>query len=225
MQKKHYVKGTPLVRACECAGNVEVLDQRGTTRRTRDYRAAINAYTSCVELDKKNALALSNRAVCHLRLNMFAEVIADASAAFDLFKRVSRHVLCSCTVSSLPRAQSASCVLMPLTGAQIMLPKNDGMYLSTILLYCGIFINSHTCSIYISHTCSIYIFASDVVVWRLVQAHVCVSNVFCVLHADLSEGSSEPCLHPLVGSSPVPSVDVTFFKACMHENDVVMRLR
>lgn len=55
--------------------------------RTRDYRAAINAYTSCLDLDKRNSLALSNRALCHLRLNMFGEAIGDANLAFDLLKR------------------------------------------------------------------------------------------------------------------------------------------
>ena len=59
--------------------------------RTRDYRAAINAYTSCLELDERNAQALSNRAVCSLRLNLWADVVADASAAIDLFKRVRRE--------------------------------------------------------------------------------------------------------------------------------------
>jgi tetratricopeptide (TPR) repeat protein len=59
--------------------------------RTRDYRAAINAYTSCLELDAKNAQALSNRAVCALRLGLWADAISDASAAFELFKRVRRE--------------------------------------------------------------------------------------------------------------------------------------
>jgi len=58
--------------------------------RTRDYRAAINAYSSCLELDAKNAQALSNRALCSLRLRLWSDVISDATAAFDLLKRVKR---------------------------------------------------------------------------------------------------------------------------------------
>ena len=64
------------------------LKQRGDHfYRTRDYRAAINAYSSCVELDKKCGLAYSNRGLCHLRLMMFAECIADTTTGFDLLKR------------------------------------------------------------------------------------------------------------------------------------------
>ena len=59
--------------------------------RSRDYRAGINAYTSCLELDPRNAQALSNRAVCALRLRLWADVISDATAAFELFKRVRRE--------------------------------------------------------------------------------------------------------------------------------------
>jgi len=65
------------------------LKQRGDHfYRTRDYRAAINAYSSCVDLDTKNGLAYSNRALCHLRLGMFAECVADATAGFDLLRRL-----------------------------------------------------------------------------------------------------------------------------------------
>lgn len=65
------------------------LKQRGDHfYRTRDYRAAINAYTSCVELDKKCALAYSNRALCHLRLNNFADCITDATTGYEMLKRV-----------------------------------------------------------------------------------------------------------------------------------------
>jgi tetratricopeptide (TPR) repeat protein len=59
--------------------------------RTRDYRAAINAYTSCLELDARNPQALSNRAVCALRLRLWADAVADTTAAFDIFKRVRRE--------------------------------------------------------------------------------------------------------------------------------------
>ena len=59
--------------------------------RTRDYRAAINAYTSCLELDTRNAQALSNRAVCSLRLRLWSDVITDTTAAFDLLKRTKRE--------------------------------------------------------------------------------------------------------------------------------------
>jgi tetratricopeptide (TPR) repeat protein len=58
--------------------------------RTRDYRASINAYASCLELDAKNAQALSNRALCSLRLRLWSDVITDATAAFDILKRVKR---------------------------------------------------------------------------------------------------------------------------------------
>jgi len=59
--------------------------------RTRDYRAAINAYSSCLELDARNPQALSNRAVCALRLRLWADVITDASAAYDIFKRKKKE--------------------------------------------------------------------------------------------------------------------------------------
>lgn len=59
--------------------------------RTRDFRAAINAYTSCLELDPKNVQALSNRSVCALRLRLWADAISDATAAFELFKKVKRE--------------------------------------------------------------------------------------------------------------------------------------
>jgi len=65
------------------------LKQRGDHfYRTRDWQAAKNAYTAALELHPRNALALSNRAVCSLRLNLFADVIKDCTAAFDLLKRV-----------------------------------------------------------------------------------------------------------------------------------------
>mmetsp|Transcript_6359 Transcript_6359/g.22663 ORF Transcript_6359/g.22663 Transcript_6359/m.22663 type:complete len:219 (+) Transcript_6359:97-753(+) len=59
--------------------------------RTRDYRAALNAYTSCLQLDTRNAQAYSNRSLCSLRLFLFADVIADASKALDLFKKVKKE--------------------------------------------------------------------------------------------------------------------------------------
>jgi len=65
------------------------LKQRGDHfYRQRDFRAAVNAYSSALELNKRDALSFSNRAVCNLRLKAFAAAIADCTSAFDLLRRV-----------------------------------------------------------------------------------------------------------------------------------------
>ena len=48
------------------------------------YEAAIECYNSCVILQSKDPLPLSNRAQCHLKLRSFSEAALDCDAALAL---------------------------------------------------------------------------------------------------------------------------------------------
>merc|ERR1711871_14822 len=51
--------------------------------RAKDYRAAVNAYSSAYSLDNTLIAALSNRAACHLQLKAFEKCIADCGVLLD----------------------------------------------------------------------------------------------------------------------------------------------
>lgn len=46
-----------------------------------DFRSAINAYSSALELDEHNIACYSNRSICYLKLNMYSDCKDDCSAA------------------------------------------------------------------------------------------------------------------------------------------------
>jgi dyslexia susceptibility 1 candidate gene 1 protein len=51
--------------------------------RAKDYRAAVNAYSSAYSLDDTLVAALSNRAACHLQLKAFEHCISDCTVLLD----------------------------------------------------------------------------------------------------------------------------------------------
>ena len=60
--------------------------------RARDYRAAINAYTTALEIDSNLLPAMGNRSACYLHVGELVYCIDDCDAILNRLDKESMHV-------------------------------------------------------------------------------------------------------------------------------------
>lgn len=88
--KKPIRKPKPAASAIDVKSRAELEKEDGNSHyRNGDFVAAIKCYTRCLGYDAKNAIVLSNRAMCHIKTKEFAKAEDDCTLAL---KQDLKHV-------------------------------------------------------------------------------------------------------------------------------------